>query len=66
MKICTFAAIYIGSYEVSVKILRSLEREKSGRSTISAAGSSWEGMHIPREASVMNWWRHSVRRLGGV
>ena len=41
MAIHTFAAIYIGSYEVSLKIF-----EISARKNISEAGSSLGGMRI--------------------
>ena len=55
----TFAAIYIGSYEVSIKIF-----EISGKKKIrDIAGSSSEEMHIPREVSDMNLWRRCVIRL---
>ena len=56
-------AIYIGSYEVSIKIFEISERRKSVTSIISGAGSSSEEMHIPREVSDMNLWRRCVIRL---
>lgn len=46
MAIHTFAAIYIGSYEVSLKILRSLPEKTSAKLIISEAGSSLGGMRI--------------------
>ncbi len=44
----TFAAIYIGSYEVSIKIFEISGKRKSVTLIISGAGLSSEEMHIPR------------------
>ena len=47
MAIHTFAAIYIGSYEVSLKIFEISARKKtSAKLIISEAGSSLGGMRI--------------------
>lgn len=46
MAIHTFAAIYIGSYEVSLKIFEISARKTSAKLIISEAGSSLGGMRI--------------------
>lgn len=60
----TFAAIYIGSYEVSIKIFEISGKKKiRDIDYIRRRGLSSEEMHIPREVSDMNLWRRCVIRL---
>lgn len=59
----TFAAIYIGSYEVSIKIFEISGKKKIRDIDYIRRGLSSEEMHIPREVSDMNLWRRCVIRL---
>lgn len=59
----TFAAIYIGSYEVSIKIFEISGKKKIRDIDYIRSRMSSEEMHIPREVSDMNLWRRYVIRL---
>ena len=59
----TFMTIYIGSYEVSIKIFEISGKKKIRDIDYIRAGLSSEEMHIPREVSDMNLWRRCVIRL---
>lgn len=59
----TFAAIYIGSYEVSIKIFEISGKKKIRDIDYIRSRMSSEEMHIPREVSDMNLWRRCVIRL---
>ena len=53
----TFAAIYIGSYEVSIKIFEISGKKKIRDIDYIRSRMSSEEMHIPREVLDMNLWR---------
>ncbi len=55
MAITTFAAIYIGSYEVSLKIFELSGKKRSVRSTISAQGWSLAGIRSTPVRSALTW-----------
>lgn len=59
----TFAAIYIGSYEVSIKIFEISGKKKIRDIDYIRSRIELEEMHIPREVSDMNLWRRCVIRL---
>lgn len=59
----TFAAIYIGSYEVSIKIFEISGKKKIRDIDYIRSRMSSEEMHIPREVLDMNLWRRCVIRL---
>ena len=59
MAIHTFAAIYIGSYEVSLKIFE-LSAKKKIRDI------DYVRSRIELGADAMNWWRHSAIPCGNL
>lgn len=61
MAIHTFAAIYIGTYDVSLKVFEFTNRKKFHEVDHIRSGRNWEKALMAQGQSDMSRWKNSVK-----